>query len=213
MGEWDSRGGRRLHARGDASNVGVDQLEVFERSGSERYIRRRRADSSLASYGFSVPMNPFTVSSRNPRRLCFTFGSNMDPEQFRQRCPKSEVVGIAVLHDYQWYITRRGVASVRRDRGNCVFGLLLRLTAVDETRLDVCEGVHAGLYERRILAVDVVAGGFEKALVYIAEDGGVGKPRTGYLERVLAGARHHGLPAGAIVEMESWSQFKPDPSP
>jgi gamma-glutamylaminecyclotransferase len=48
------------------------------------------------------------------------------------------------------------------------------------------------------------------ALVYIAEDGGFGSPRLGYLERVLAGARHHGLPVAAIAEIESWGKATPN---
>lgn len=212
MGEWDWRGGRRLHARGQGPSDGADLPEPLSTIPKDLPVAGSSESSPVASRGFSVPMNPVMVLSRKPRRLAFAYGSNMDPDQFRERCPGSEVVGIAVLHDFHWCITDRGVASVRSHPGGRVFGVLLRLTAKDETRLDVCEGVHAGFYLRRILPVEMASGGSVDALVYIAEDVGYGKPRPGYLERVLAGARHHGLPDGAIAEIASWGQSTPDPS-
>lgn len=150
--------------------------------------------------------------SNKPVRLCFAYGSNMDPDQFRERCPNSQAFGIAVLHDFHWCITERGVASVRPHPGGRVFGVLLRLTAKDEARLDLCEGVDAGIYRRGILPVEMANGEVVEALVYIAEDVGFGMPRPGYLDRVLAGARHHGLPERTIAEIASWGQTAPNPA-
>ena len=144
------------------------------------------------------------------RRLYFAYGSNMDPIQLRERCPMAEVIGIARLDDYQWCITGRGVASVRPHLGGRVFGILVRLTSGDEARLDKHEGVAAGFYRREILPVHVENGASLQAMAYLSNDEGFGSPRAGYLERVLAGARHHGLPSGAIAEIEAWAQGDPN---
>ena len=145
-------------------------------------------------------------SSRGRRRLYFAYGSNMDPQQFHERCPGSDFVGIGVLCGYEWYITDRGVASIRPSPGGEVHGVLARLTQHDEASLDHCEGVTLNLYRRDFLTVEVKDGGRVDALVYVSNDPGVGAPRPGYLQRVLAGARYHALPDEAIARIQDFAK-------
>jgi cation transport regulator ChaC len=140
----------------------------------------------------------------------FAYGSNMDARQFAERCPASVFEGRAVLPDHRWIITNRGVASVIRSPGHTVHGVLARLTPADEKTLDRREGVASGCYRREFLEVMRGDGTRHLALVYVANDPGEGTPRPGYLERILAGAQHHGLPAAAIAEIESWKSLPPD---
>lgn len=146
----------------------------------------------------------------SPHHTYFTYGSNMDAGQFAERCPTSVFSGRAVLSDHRWIITNRGVASVTPSPGQAVHGVLARLTAADEQTLDRCEGVASGCYRREFLEVVGEDGTRHRALVYVANDPDEGTPRTGYLSRVLAGARHHGLPAAAIAEIESWQALPSD---
>ena len=44
--------------------------------------------------------------------LYFAYGSNMDQEQMRQRCPEAAFVGTASLPGYMFIINERGVATV-----------------------------------------------------------------------------------------------------
>jgi hypothetical protein len=48
------------------------------------------------------------------------------------------------------------------------------------------------------------AGGEVTALVYVDNETAHGRPKPGYLERVLRGARHHGLPPHAVQEIQGW---------
>lgn len=80
-----------------------------------------------------------------------------------QRCPKSVYVGIARLNGYKWMINERGYANVVHDPfydasseaeiSNNVWGLVYRLTADDERRLDINEGVPSA-YEKKMHTVE-----------------------------------------------------------
>lgn len=144
-------------------------------------------------------------SSQGRRRLYFAYGSNMDPQQFRRRCPGSDFVGTGVLRGYEWYITDRGVASIRPSPDGQVHGVLARLTQSDETNLDHLEGVKLDLYRREFLTVEVGNGGRVDVLVYVSNDEAFGSPRPDYLERVVAGAQHHGLPDAAIAHIQGFA--------
>jgi len=82
--------------------------------------------------------------------LYFAYGSNMDPEQMRQRCPNAEVAGIGFAADHSLCFprlsTRRacGVASLRPHPGQAAWGVLYRLGEGDLARLDECEGFSSG---------------------------------------------------------------------
>jgi hypothetical protein len=43
------------------------------------------------------------------------------------------------------------------------------------------------------------------ALVYVDNETQIGIPKEGYLERILEGARFHGLSGGAIQGLEAWA--------
>ena len=146
-----------------------------------------------------------------PMRPCFAYGSNMNPDTFQDRCPGSRVLGRAVLVDHRWRIHGRGVATVVPHSNSRVPGVLLGLSAIDEAGLDEAEGVASHVYRREFLSVKSLDGTWTRALVYVANDASEGAPRPGYLERVVAGARHHALPRSHVRELESWRQGPPAP--
>ena len=138
-------------------------------------------------------------------RFYFAYGSNMDPEQFKGRCPASRLIGTAILADHRFIITSRGYASIEPCPGSVVHGVLAELTEADEASLDYHEGVQSSIYRKESLAVRTHDGLLVEAMVYVDNTTNHGQPRPGYLEQVLAGARHHGLPAEAITELERWA--------
>ncbi len=80
-------------------------------------------------------------------RLYFAYGSNLDEEQMRARCPAAARGPRATLHHHalafggfspRW---QGAVASVVREKGRTVAGLLYQLTAGDVDSLDRHEGV------------------------------------------------------------------------
>lgn len=137
-------------------------------------------------------------------RLYFAYASNMSVEQMADRCPDARVVDGAVLADHRFIIAERGYANVLPARGEAVFGILWDISPADEASLDRYEGVRPGLYRKDVCEVLTTGGRMVTALVYRAAHEGTGPPAAGYLEGVVAAARHHGLPAHYVAQLEGW---------
>ena len=131
--------------------------------------------------------------------LYFAYGSNMDPEQMRERCPGADAAGQAALPGYRFLIKSRGVATITPSAGNQVLGVLWHVTPTHLETLDRYEGVRGGFYARSEVAVRTETRTVS-ALVYIAADATEGRPRPGYLKRLVAGAHLHGLPTKYIEQ-------------
>lgn len=144
------------------------------------------------------------------KRLYFAYGSNMDRKQMEERCPDSVPAGVVRLDGYRFLINTLGVATVVPREDGVVHGLLWRVSASDEKTLDGYEGVEQGIYRKEKLYVEAMGGSTEKALIYIASDTEPGVPRPGYIERIIAAAKEHGLPGNYQIELRSW---RLDPSP
>ena len=131
----------------------------------------------------------------------FSYGSNMDAREMRQRCPGAALQGIAVLPDHRLMITADGFATIVPDRGRRVMGALWQLTESDERALDDYEDIASGFYRRDFIVIEA-QGGVVRTLVYVASSDRPGKPRPGYLELILSAARALGLPPDYVAELE-----------
>src|SRR3989344_3074387 len=84
---------------------------------------------------------------------CFAYGSNMDLEQMKKRCPGSVLLGKAVLKDYRIAFSifsdlrKCGCADIQCVPGSEVWGLLYRISDSDLDALDEYEG-HPVHYRR-----------------------------------------------------------------
>jgi AIG2-like family len=149
--------------------------------------------------------------------IYFAYGSNMDPEQMRRRCPGHKVLGRAFLPDYALCFPRRSpvrkcaTAGITRADGEGVWGVLYELDAFDQTRLHVAEGYvpggPAGLNRHTVEFVEV-RGGPEgarlTAYTYLARPDKSGAlPSEDYLDHLLRGAEHHRLPQDYVEKL--WS--------
>jgi soluble lytic murein transglycosylase-like protein len=85
-----------------------------------------------------------------------------------------------------------------------VHGVLWRLTPRDRAALNIYESVDSGLYvgRRRVIRQ---GSGRHDALVYIGRPRGVGKPKPGYLELVVAAAREWEFPQTYVRELRRWA--------
>jgi len=137
--------------------------------------------------------------------LHFAYGANMSRSVMSKYAPQSRAFGVAELKGHYFVITADGYASVERAAGRSVHGVLWQITPRDRVRLDAWENTAAGLYRAEIQTVRF-AGQSVKALVYMARPAGVGRPKPGYMELVIAAARQWGLPEGHIVALQRWSQ-------
>lgn len=103
--------------------------------------------------------------------LTFAYGSNLDGDQMRARCPSARPLGRARLAGHALafggYSGRWGgaVASVVRAPGRAVEGVLYALSAADLGALDAFEGVP-WVYERVARAVTGDDGTRRRAFVY-----------------------------------------------
>ena len=156
--------------------------------------------------------------------LYFGYGSNLWLEQMSLRCPSSTYIGVARIKGYRWLINTRGYANIVETPGDPsseVFGLVYRLTSVDESKLDKNEGTHhvppaytkemmggevwiAGDQGPKIEQVIIGSSGCEQheLLLYIdrrrTEEG---TPREEYVKRMNLGitdAVSKGVPRGYI---------------
>lgn len=132
------------------------------------------------------------------------YGSNLDPERLRRRCPDWDGHGLAVrLEGWGWALDKlrhdgTGCAGLHRRDGAVSWGVVTHLSPSDLERLDGCEGVATGNYTKQRVRVHSVCGSAFPVLTYVP---GAAFRRTGlvadpaYREHVLAGLRHWNLPA------------------
>jgi phage replication-related protein YjqB (UPF0714/DUF867 family) len=141
------------------------------------------------------------------RHLYFAYGSNLCVQQMARRCPdavSSEAVAprIARLTDHDWLINERGVATIEPFSGSEVHGVIWDVSDRDLSTLDSAEGVPVR-YRRDRMTVDTESGP-ATAWVYIDHRVEPGSPRPGYLERIIDGALHHGLPRRWVDFLRRW---------
>lgn len=132
----------------------------------------------------------------------FAYGSNLCVAQMARRCPDATNPRPATLTDHDWLINQRGVATVEPLRGIQVHGVLWEVSNRDLATLDSAEGVPVR-YRRDRLTVHTGDGPAD-AWVYIDHRVETGAPRPGYLERVIDGALHHGLPHRWVEFLRRW---------
>ena len=135
-----------------------------------------------------------------------------------RRCPDAADPRPATLADHDWLINERGVATVEPFDGPQVHGVVWQLDDHDLATLDSAEGVPVR-YRRDRLTVHTDDGPAE-AWVYIDHRVDPGPPRPGYLERIIDGAQHHGLPQPldrvppplGSVALAAYPRTAPDPA-
>jgi len=132
----------------------------------------------------------------------FAYGSNLCVTQMTRRCPEAGNPRPATLSDHDWLINERGVATVEQFAGTRVHGVVWQVSDRDLAILDGAEGVPAR-YRRDRVTVHTHDGPAD-AWVYIDHRVQPGAPRPGYLERVIDGAIHHGLPHRWIEFLRRW---------
>ena len=148
--------------------------------------------------------------------LYFAYGSNMDWQQMRDRCPTARFVGVAALRDHRLAFTRRsikrgcGVANVVPVEGQVVWGAVFELDDRDIGRLDAAEGYRLGRIKNSYRREErhVFRDGDDKqplaAAVYFGEPQEAPPlPNQDYKNLILVGARRWGLPEVYIRQLEA----------
>lgn len=144
------------------------------------------------------------------RRLYyFAYGSNLHPLRLRARTPSYSVLGRAKLRGYRLRFHKRGRdCSAKCDAwwtgrsGDVVQGVVYRIARGDRRNLDRAEDLGRG-YDR--VRVWVSMGGRQRLVfTYLARPEAIAEelqPFDWYLDYVLHGARHRGLPGRYLARV------------
>ena len=99
-------------------------------------------------------------------RYYFAYGSNMNLEQMKYRCPAAEVVENVRLENYRLAFRGRapgnGVATVLPEKGSYVEGVLWKITEACEKNLDFYEG-FPNFYGKETIQVKDQAWRYDKS--------------------------------------------------
>jgi hypothetical protein len=148
--------------------------------------------------------------------IYFAFGSNMDPQQMRERCPSHELRGRACLPDFELCFPRRSpsrecaTAGFTPAEGKVLWGVLYELSDKDAASLHEAEGyVPGGASEQNRhnleeieVRLDRLSGEAVAALTYVARPDGLGAaPSREYMDHLISGAQHHRLPKAYLVRL------------
>lgn len=154
--------------------------------------------------------------------LYFAYGSNMDWDQMRNRCPSTTVVGKARLPGYALAFTRKsqnrrcGVADVVPDASAEVWGVVFRVDELDVGVLDKNEGYRPerdaskNAYERSGMMVFVDGDdnsplSVETYTVCRKVNGCV--PNKEYRELLVKGAQRWDLPTKYIENLRALTVY------
>ncbi len=142
----------------------------------------------------------------------FAYGSNMRPEQMRQRCASAELVQAARLDGHRLAFTREsvrnyprsGVADLVAAAGMTAWGAVFRMSGDDLDVLDEKESAGTA-YEQVRLPVALRDGTELQAIAYtvIKPAKTEVQPNELYLDHLIDGARTCGLPDEYIAFLES----------
>jgi gamma-glutamylcyclotransferase (GGCT)/AIG2-like uncharacterized protein YtfP len=131
----------------------------------------------------------------------FAYGSNLDFNQMKRRCPSARLVGPARLPGYRLAFTylstgwNCGMADIVPDPECEVFGVVYDIGKKDLAALDDYEG-HPTAYRRCRVDVACDSGPLNGVLCYeVVEKRERVRPSAHYLGIILRAADHYGFPA------------------
>lgn len=137
--------------------------------------------------------------------LYFAYGSNLDKEQMKKRCPDSSYLSIGSLENYQLVYdgfskTRNcAVANVVSKDKVSVWGAIFDISQNDLDKLDIFEG-YPKAYDRAVLNIKTNDNSLHQAIVYFRTGREIGVPSEEYRNIIIKGAKDSGLPSHYIEE-------------
>ncbi|MCK8825909.1 gamma-glutamylcyclotransferase family protein [Fuchsiella alkaliacetigena] len=131
----------------------------------------------------------------------FAYGSNLDQEQMKERCPDSQALIAVKLEDYK-LLYRRGVATIEKSPGDLVYGAIYAISERDLANLDRYEG-YPDYYQRQTYQLKRLDNGeFIEAIGYYMEAEKFEKspPSEDYYQIIERGYRDWELPVEHLQE-------------
>ena len=142
--------------------------------------------------------------------LYYAYGSNLNFNQMKQRCPSAIFAAIARLPGYRLTFPRMadswggGVAGIELDSTSSILGAIYKLSFDDLLILDKYEGVSNRDYIRVSLIVYLQNSSSQEVWSYLAnpEKDNPFRPSRLYMETIIAGAKYHCLPHEYIEHLK-----------
>lgn len=135
------------------------------------------------------------------KKYYIAYGSNLNVDQMRFRCPDARIVGRAILKDYK--LVFRVHATIEPDPGSVVPVLVWSISQRDEERLDMYEGFPKYyIKETMPVIVKPIKGGSPReisAMVYVMSiDRAIIPPTMTYYNTILDGYTRFGFNIGIL---------------
>lgn len=135
------------------------------------------------------------------KRYYIAYGSNLNTEQMRFRCPQAKIIGTSEIKDYELLFKGSQTGcylTIEKKKGGSVPVAVWATTATDEAALDCYEGFPTFYYkaEMELPVKDTSTGKVQnrKCYVYIMhEDRQLGSPSEFYVRTCLDGYRDFGF--------------------
>ena len=141
--------------------------------------------------------------------LYFSYGSFLDIENLKKYSPNVKYLKRAILFDFEVqfnFLSKTydgGVTGVEPAAGKKALGVLYEVPLNEIEKLDIVEGVPAGIYYRQTVTVVTEDGKEHQAETYRTTDPkGSYTPTRRYLGLMINGAREHGLDPDYTKELE-----------
>jgi gamma-glutamylcyclotransferase (GGCT)/AIG2-like uncharacterized protein YtfP len=140
--------------------------------------------------------------------LYFSYGSNMDIKQMKERCPSAVKVENGCIDNYTLVFNRKGdyrdggVASIEPAFEQKVHGVIFEITEADFNHLDDIENPKS--YVRKQMPVYGYSGNELDCYLYLAIPQGDVSPDKEYLELLINAAKVAKLPKGYISFLDTF---------
>lgn len=135
------------------------------------------------------------------------YGSNLNVQQMKFRCPTAKIVGTSEIHGYQLLFKGSKTGSyltVEKAKNGIVPVAVWAVTNEDERSLDRYEGFPNFFYKKELELPVKLANGKIKTLmtfVYVMhEERSIGIPSAAYLHACSEGYRSFGFDLGILIE-------------
>ena len=134
-------------------------------------------------------------------RLYIAYGSNLNIEQMKYRCPTAKIYDTGFLEN--WELIYRGsrtgaYASIRRKKGEKTPIVVWDIQPEDELNLDRYEGFPIFYYKQNVIAN--LSQGRKKAMVYIMNPRAkTGAPSMSYIKTITQGYKDNNLPLSYLT--------------
>jgi hypothetical protein len=133
----------------------------------------------------------------------FAYGALLDPVRLEQVAPGAKLVHVAHLPETRMtFPSPDGLPSVEPATGHTVWGGIFKVTGPQLASITKAEAAEGRQPRNDLRAVDR-AGSKYDVVTFVHPPTGTDHPPSGeYMDVVVGGARHWGLPTGWVVGLE-----------